>query len=92
MNRCHLKGCPALLFRKNQLAKSLKDPQYHNREAGGLNFLLLSFKVHRHSVISHTKAYKVNAATPIKTTIEPNNIAASLIKLPAVIFGSFVTL
>ena len=45
-----------------------------------------------YSTISHANAYKANAVMIMKTTIEPNKAAVSLIKLPAVIVGSFVAL
>ena len=45
-----------------------------------------------HSVISLAKAYKASAVMVMKTIIEPNKAAVSLIKLPAVIFGGFVAL
>ena len=45
-----------------------------------------------HYVASHATANKTKAVTLIKTIIEPNRIAVSLTKSPALIAGSFVAL
>jgi len=45
-----------------------------------------------YSVISHPKAHKANAVMRMNTTIDPDRITDSLMKLPAVIVGSFVAL